>query len=221
MRILDLCTGTGCIPLLLHSLLSRSFAQLEILGVDISSQALQLAHRNKTHNIRNGCLSPQTAEQVSFMSADVLDGKDSLTGSGRSNWDVVVSNPPYISAAGFNKDTSRSVRNWEPRLALVPPNITRPSATQADDVFYPRILELAVRGNAKIVLMEVADTSQALRVAGHAVDQMHWKSVEIWRDWPDHEDDSDGAESEKVHLVNGKEVALKGSGHGRSVICWM
>lgn len=221
MRILDLCTGTGCIPLLLHSLLATSFSQLEILGVDISSQALQLAHKNKSYNLKNGRLLPQAAKQISFTSADVLDAKVSSTITGSGSWDVVISNPPYISSAGFNKDTSRSVRNWEPRLALVPPVTKRPSGVQADDIFYPRILDIAAQGDARIAVMEVADTSQALRVAGYAVDQTRWKSVEIWRDWPDHEEEGHVNKGEKVVVVNEKEITLRGCGHGRSVVCWV
>jgi methylase of polypeptide subunit release factors len=87
LRVLDLCTGTGCISLLLHSLLrppnverTRPIGQpagslnagLEILGVDISDTALQLARTNLLHNLRLGHLHPSAEQDISFAKADVL-----------------------------------------------------------------------------------------------------------------------------------------------------
>src|SRR2546421_6993211 len=87
LRILDLCTGTGCISLLLHSLLrppnveqvglkgrsaDRLNAGLEILGVDISETALQLAGKNLLHNLRQTNLHPSAEQDISFAQADVL-----------------------------------------------------------------------------------------------------------------------------------------------------
>ena len=82
-------------------------------------------------------------------------------------WDLLTSNPPYISPSGFSLSTSRSVRNWEPKLALVPP-VERVDLHQKhfydhwypgddnllplekgkveyaeEDVFYARLLEIA------------------------------------------------------------------------------
>ena len=39
---------------------------------------------------------------------------------GETEWDIIISNPPYISPRGYVRETHRSVRNWEPKLALVP-----------------------------------------------------------------------------------------------------
>lgn len=126
-----------------------------------------------------------------------------------------MSNPPYISSFGFNRDTSRSVRNWEPKLALVPPTMAKEdlNGVHPADVFYPRILE-ASKG-AKVVVMEVADLEQAKRVARLAIGK--WKIVEIWRDWPTF----DAEEGEELSiLIEDQMVAVKGTGHGRSVVCW-
>ncbi|OJD11721.1 hypothetical protein AJ78_07557 [Emergomyces pasteurianus Ep9510] len=190
LRILDLCTGAGCIPLLLHSLLAPTFPRLQIRGVDISTPALKLARENLEHNIKLGNLSERARNDISFVSGDVLSGQlgagagGSLKIPGRSQEDeeetlerifphftttsvgvnhssssaksfppqehsgnntvgdplptsqkleletdtdgnmitVLVSNPPYISPTQFiNGTTARSVRKYEPRLALVPP----------------------------------------------------------------------------------------------------
>ncbi|RPB16196.1 S-adenosyl-L-methionine-dependent methyltransferase [Morchella conica CCBAS932] len=127
LRILDLCTGTGCIPLLLHSLLPASTTTL---AIDISPRAIHLARRNLRHNVGLGALPASAAQNVTFQRGDVLDVPKLLDavrahfgpgeGGGRGVVDVVVSNPPYISARGFDVETAASVRRYEPRLALVP-----------------------------------------------------------------------------------------------------
>jgi methylase of polypeptide subunit release factors len=135
------------------------------------------------------------------------------------NWDIVISNPPYISETDFNKSTSRSVRNWEPKLALVPPGykMRYTNCSRQEDIFYPIILDTAHSSRAKVVLMEVSDTTQALRVAQIALDRGFWRSVEIWRDWPSHMDEDAGTIREVV--VGEHVVTFKGSGQGRAVVC--
>ncbi|KIW89700.1 uncharacterized protein Z519_09856 [Cladophialophora bantiana CBS 173.52] len=82
-RILDLCTGTGCIALLLHSVLKppgRVYdntvippnISIEILGVDNSPDAVSLARTNLKHNISQKLLHPDAANEVSFRNVDVL-----------------------------------------------------------------------------------------------------------------------------------------------------
>ncbi|EEH02611.1 conserved hypothetical protein [Histoplasma capsulatum G186AR] len=144
LRIVDLCTGTGCIPLLLHSLLSPVFPKLQICGVDISARALKLARENLKHNIALGMLSERAREEVSFVKGNVLSGQSELSELYTSSVTpssktaaaaaaaaepeinpvitILLSNPPYISPAQFaNGTTARSVRRYEPKLALVPP----------------------------------------------------------------------------------------------------
>ncbi|KAI9827988.1 MAG: hypothetical protein M1819_006831 [Sarea resinae] len=147
-RILDLCTGTGCIALLLHSLLHPRIPNLQITGIDISPLAIGLARQNLASNIAQNLLSPAAKDQVSFNEGNAFDtrliassgggkqgrqrsteqaegGERRQAGSGcgcGSEWDVIISNPPYISPEGYKRTTSRSVRNFEPRLALVPPS---------------------------------------------------------------------------------------------------
>jgi methylase of polypeptide subunit release factors len=194
---------------------------MEVLGVDISDAALKLARENLVHNVATGHLAATALHGVSFMKEDLLSD-DILPGRQRlydNTWDIVISNPPYISQSGFDKDTSRSVRNWEPKLALVPPDIQLddPRWSRKEDIFYPRILDIAMSSNARIALMEVADTGQALRVARMALDAGFWKSVEIWRDWPAHNDPF--AEPIQEAILGGHVIAFRGVGHGRAVFC--
>ncbi|KAL8982706.1 MAG: hypothetical protein Q9177_005188, partial [Variospora cf. flavescens] len=170
--ILDLCTGTGCIALLLHSLLHRTHHSLQILGIDISARAVALAHRNLQHNTAKKLLHQSAKEQVRFEEADVFN-------SGKiweRKWDIVVANPPYISPDDFNRTTARSVRNWEPKVALVPDPSSdagvmgEADKEQAGDFFYPRIMAIAKKVGAKAVVMEVGVMAQAERVAARMVE---------------------------------------------------
>ena len=143
-----------------------------------------------------------------------------LTEEVDGEWDIMISNPPYISPASFRRDTARSVRNYEPHLALVPP--PSPSSSlgmkfEGGDVFYPRLLSIADKVNAKLVLMEVADMTQAVRVAVMVRRKMVWEGCEIWRDWTGLK--KMGHLSEWVE-VDGKTTAVIGGGNGRVVVCW-
>lgn len=191
----------------MHTLLAPHFKDLKIVGVDISNTALNLAQTNLEYNLRQGLLSTDAATQVHFQRADVLNrglgatltveetlGQhfQGLEAHGESNaalgLDLIISNPPYISTADFrNGTTSRSVRRFEPQLALVPPNTPdsmMPDGCNAEDMFYHHILSLSLKSIAKTTVLECGDMMQARRVAAMHKNmtsgQMGCFSVEIW-----------------------------------------
>lgn len=195
LSVLDLCTGTGCIALLLQALLAPHIEQLRVIGIDISPAALQLARRNLTHNLERGFLTDRASADVQFRLADVLgDGEHGiptveavLFDQGLPACDLLVSNPPYVSLSDFRDGTTaRSVRRFEPKLALVPPSrhgqvldLGRP-----EDIFYGRIITLSLKLRARITVLECGDLMQARRVAAihelvTAEDSEDF-SVEIW-----------------------------------------
>lgn len=96
--ILDLGTGTGC---LLLSLL-KEFPQAKGVGVDLSQAALDVAQANA------GQLGLES--RTRFLLSDWLAGVD-------GTFDVIVSNPPYISA-GDRSRLMPEVRDYDPALAL-------------------------------------------------------------------------------------------------------
>ncbi len=105
MRILDLCTGSGCILL---SLLKYS-NECEGIGTDISQDALKMARENAaTLGIDavflEGSLYEPLADYKSARTNDTL-------------FDIVVSNPPYIESARI-EELMPEVRDFEPRIAL-------------------------------------------------------------------------------------------------------
>ena len=98
--VLDLGTGSGAI--LLTLLAERPRAQG--LGVDLSSQALNIAQRNAQ--------TLGLATRARFTRAHWFDEV-------QGDYDLIVSNPPYI-ASGDYADLAPELRLWEPRMALVP-----------------------------------------------------------------------------------------------------
>ncbi|RYO79506.1 hypothetical protein DL762_008137 [Monosporascus cannonballus] len=240
LRIVDFCSGTGCVALLLLALLQRQrrhVNRLRVYGFDVEPRAVALGRLNLVMNLRRGFLRPPAGEEqsVAFERADVfssdwrsfLRSDDIEDDGGRTPGprrerliDVLVSNPPYISAAGFARDTGRSVRNHEPRLALVP-DVARFGRDGYDcapeDVFYSRLLRIADDARPGVVALEVGDLAQAVRVVEMALwyKERWWESIEIWRDWPDMlpEEGEEG-----VVVVGGVRVPVIGSGNGRVVL---
>ena len=96
MRILDLCTGSGCILL---SLLARN-PRIDGVGTDLSAGALQVACRNRD----------RLGVQAQLIQGDLFDH---VTGS----FDVIVSNPPYIPSEEIG-GLMPEVRDHEPVMAL-------------------------------------------------------------------------------------------------------
>ncbi|MBQ2766258.1 MAG: peptide chain release factor N(5)-glutamine methyltransferase [Clostridia bacterium] len=100
-RVLDLCTGSGCIAI---SILKENTSVCGT-AVDISAPALEIARRNA---LENG-----VADRLTFLKSDVLsDDISNLIASA----DVIVSNPPYINT-NVIPTLSKEVQ-CEPSLAL-------------------------------------------------------------------------------------------------------
>ena len=97
-RILDLCTGSGCLAILA----ALAFPRATIDAVDISAGALALARRNvATHRL---------GDRIAIHRGDLFKP---LTGR---RYDLIISNPPYVDAGGMAK-LPKEFRH-EPRLAL-------------------------------------------------------------------------------------------------------
>lgn len=226
LRVLDLCTGTGCIPLLFHHEFysARDDIDLRILGVDVSDTSLNLA----AHNLKRMRKDKSWAEKgaIGFMKADVLLNPFADQKGGRlplkrafetnkqlQSWDILISNPPYISPSAYWKTTTRSVRGFEPKLALVPPPHSTTADTERGDTFYQPLLHIARDVEAKIVLLEIADLEQALRVARMARELRIFDGIEIWRDQPEQTPDTTPSSTQGG-------FSILGQGNARSVLCW-
>jgi hypothetical protein len=188
-------------------------------GVDISPVAVSLSNTNLNHNISLGLIRPPSpSHSITFQQSDIFSPVW-LSPEAAGRWDVIISNPPYISPRGFARECSRSVRNYEPKLAQVP--LPRPDVGVAqEDVFYARLLDIGAVVIPRVMLFEVGGMDQALRVVKMVGERMgfeEWKG-EVWRDWPD---GRPGEGEETRIVVDGVgEVPVRGSGHGRSVLIY-
>ena len=112
MRILDLCTGSGCI---LISLLYYS-NQCSGVGIDISGEALRVARENAERLLDGRKVLKEIDGQVAeVFPADFL--KSDLTEAAEGDFDMIVSNPPYIESKVI-ETLMPEVREHEPMLAL-------------------------------------------------------------------------------------------------------
>lgn len=99
IRLLDMCTGSGCIAVSL-----KKYGQYEeVTGADISADALRTALENGK---ANGC-------DVTWLESDLFHEIK----CGETLYDVIVSNPPYIPTADIAK-LEPEVRDYEPFAAL-------------------------------------------------------------------------------------------------------
>lgn len=102
LRILDIGTGSACIPVVLKS----KFPDAAITAIDVSSEALEVA----SFNVEN-----QGFSGIDFKCLDFLDR--GLWNQVNQSWDLIISNPPYIPKAEKKLMTASTVAH-EPHLAL-------------------------------------------------------------------------------------------------------
>ncbi len=126
MRVLDMCTGTGCI---LISLLRYS-NDCEGVGVDISEDALKIAQENMTRllTLRRDALQTEPP-RCTFLRGDLFEAVE-------GDFDIIVSNPPYIPS-GEIETLMPEVRDHEPRAAL--------DGAEDGLIFYRRIVAESVK----------------------------------------------------------------------------
>lgn len=115
LRIIDIGTGTGCIPITLFLEMNGA----EVYGLDVSASALAIAQKN----------GQALKAKVNWIQLDILKEEIPI-----QDLDILVSNPPYIPEKGKAKMHS-NVLDFEPELALFVPD-------EDPLLFYRRIAEL-------------------------------------------------------------------------------
>lgn len=129
-RILDICTGSGCIAITLGLNIPNS----EVTGWDISEDALRIAQGNvemmKAGNVRiehqDALALPKAAETDNEKmkgndDKEVVNPKGEAKTPSTQKWDLIVSNPPYICEKE-KADMEKNVLEHEPSLALFVPD---------------------------------------------------------------------------------------------------
>jgi len=99
-RILDIGSGSGCIAIAL----ADRHPDAEVISIDIDAGAISIAEKNaKSHNLEN----------VQFKLLDILSADLSSIGT----FDIIISNPPYISNADYEL-LEPELRVYEPKISL-------------------------------------------------------------------------------------------------------
>ena len=98
--LLDIGTGSGCIPVAIK----KELPEWNCCGCDISDAALETAKKNAKEN----------GTEITFFKCDLFNLS---TGLPRSDWDIIVSNPPYIHPDD-RISIEKQVAEYEPALAL-------------------------------------------------------------------------------------------------------
>jgi release factor glutamine methyltransferase len=161
-RVLDIGTGSGCIPIALK----KEIPNAAVFAIDISEKALEMARKNALDN----------QVQVNFIHQDILESSNLLI-SKSSNllFDVIVSNPPYVRNLEKH-EIKRNVLDYEPHLALF-----------VDDsdalLFYRKIAQLALKSLAKNGKLFFEINQYLGKETVELVELLGFKNIELRKDF--------------------------------------
>ncbi len=151
-RILDLCTGSGCIAIAL----AKQFPEAAVDAVDVSRDALEVAAINVEHH--------GLADQVALIESDLFSKIPA-----QQQYDLIISNPPYVDAADMADLPEEFLQ--EPELALAAGqdglDLVRQILVEAPRYLSPRGL----------LVIEVGNSEWAMRQMLPEV-PLHWLSFE-------------------------------------------
>ena len=139
VRILDLCTGSGCLAIVA----ALAYPRARVDAVDLSDDALEVARRNVADY--------ELRQRIDLVRSDLFTALD-----GRS-YDLIISNPPYVKAAAMRKlpDEYRA----EPEMAL---------ASGTDGLDHTRVILAEARTHLNpggLLMVEIGHNRKALEKA--------------------------------------------------------
>lgn len=159
-RVLDVGTGTGCIAVAVATRCPKA----QVTAVDASRAALDVARRNVArHNL---------AERVTLLESDLLAAVNG------QSFDVIVSNPPYLSEAEL-KETARDVRDHEPRQALV----AGPKGTEAIERLLPQAAGALAANGLLVIELSPMIAKAVYAMASYSGD---WTDTRLVKDLAQH-----------------------------------
>lgn len=154
LRILEVGTGSGCIAVWLLKVLPHC----HVVSIDISANALKLARKNICAS-----LDARSQDRATLVRGSVFD-RSLFSAFGK--FDLVISNPPYISRSNWSSLVSPKVRKWESFEALTGEIDLKPFS------FHERLIDIAYEngsGHRPCLAMELDGTqTQASHVIKYA-----------------------------------------------------
>lgn len=166
LKILDLCTGSGCIAWTL----ALDLPGAEVVATDLSAEALSLA-REQFRRISKKVVRPR------FVEADLLDIDGTIKAAAEPSFDVITANPPYVMNSE-KVEMRPNVLGWEPHMAIFAPDRDPLAFHKAIAVTALRLLAPEGYGIVEINTELAEETAAVFSQAG-------FSSVEIIRDFFD------------------------------------
>lgn len=155
INILDIGTGTGCIPISLKT----NLPQANVSAIDVSEKALEVAKRNATAN----------KVEINFILTNILEAEDL-----NQNFDVIVSNPPYVRNLE-KQEIKKNVLEYEPHLALF--------VEDTDALlFYRKIAQLALKNLSPNGLLFFEINQYLGKETVELLENLGFKNIELKKD---------------------------------------
>lgn len=165
LNILDIGTGSGCIPISLKA----NLPQANVSAIDVSENALEVAKRNAASN----------QVDIHFIQTNILEVED-LSQLGTSNFqlpasiDIIVSNPPYVRNLE-KEEIKKNVLNYEPHLALF--------VEDTDALlFYRKIAQLALKNLSSNGLLFFEINQYLGKETVELLENLGFKNIELKKD---------------------------------------
>jgi len=165
LNILDVGTGTGCIPISLKA----NLPQANVSAIDISQKALEVAKRNAELN----------KVEINFIQANILEVEDlsqlptSITHH-PSSYNIIVSNPPYVRNLE-KQEIKKNVLDYEPHLALF--------VEDTDALlFYKKIAQLALKNLSPKGLLFFEINQYLGKETIELLESLGFKNIELKKD---------------------------------------
>ena len=165
INILDIGTGSGCIPISLKANLS----QANVSAIDVSEKALEVAKRNAELN----------KVEINFIQANILEVEDlsqlptSITHH-PSSYNIIVSNPPYVRNLE-KQEIKKNVLDYEPHLALF--------VEDTDALlFYRKIAQLALKNLSPNGLLFFEINQYLGKETVELLESLGFKNIELKKD---------------------------------------
>ncbi len=155
ITILDIGTGTGCIPISIKA----NLPQANVSAIDVSETALEVAKRNAVSN----------KVEINFIQTNILEVEDL-----NQHFDVIVSNPPYVRNLE-KEEIKKNVLDYEPHLALF--------VEDTDALlFYRKIAQLAVKNLAPNGLLFFEINQYLGKETVELLENLGFKNIELKKD---------------------------------------
>ena len=155
LTILDIGTGTGCIPISLK----KNIPQAEVSAIDVSEEALKVARKNAESN----------QVEINFILQNILETEDL-----KQQFDIIVSNPPYVRNLE-KQEIKKNVLEFEPHLALF--------VEDTDALlFYRKIAELALKNLSSNGLLFFEINQYLGKETVELLENLGFKNIELKKD---------------------------------------